>query len=227
MIRVPVRRFGRGSILGLTALLIAFALLQPQLFGGDGASGTRNLPRAGGGEVRPRPVETPIEVQAAAPAKAPEAAAPSPEVRAAFEGLGARLEIQPYDADAWMEVGALLVQVNDHARAAEAYAAAAESDPRRAEAHAQLGKALLFEGMVRVARIEFLRALAIDPTLAEVQLNLGITYSHGAPADIRAARVAWTRATELAPGTDVARQAAEYLAAYAEPASTPVPEPRG
>jgi tetratricopeptide (TPR) repeat protein len=225
MIHVPARRFGRGSILGVTGLLVALALIQPDIFSGDETSGTRNLPRAPGA-VQSRPAATPADAPATASPSAHQAPAPSPEVLATAQRLSERLEANPRDADAWIELGGLLMKAKDPTRGTEAFAAAVEADPTRADARAELGKALLFAGQLRLSRAELRRALAIDPNLAEVHLNLGITYSHAAPADIAAARAAWMRAAELAPGTEVARQAGEYLAAYAEPAPTPAVEPR-
>lgn len=236
MIRVPMRRFGRGSILGITGLLIALAVLQPRIFNGADEAGTRGLPRADrAAEVRQPAAAAPAASAPAAPSSAPAdathsgaptAGQPSAEVLAAAQLLTDRIEANPRDVDAWLELGNLLMKENDATRGTEAFAAAVEADPSRADAHALLGRALLFSGQLRLSRAELQRALAIDPTLAEANLNLGITYSHAAPADLVAARAAWTRAVELAPGTEIARQAGEYLAAYAEPAAAAVPEAR-
>ncbi len=216
-----MRRLGRGSILIAVAVLIGVVMLRPALFDDDDTSGTRGLPRARAGETSAGPGPDASSTSVAALAAGPTSTAAAGSPVTAFERLSTRLDADPNDSTAWMELGDLLLEQQDYARASEAFAAAAEASAGSAVARARLGKALLMDGMVRVARAELLRALAIDPTLAEAQLNLGITYSHAAPSDIDAARAAWTRAAELSPDTEIAKQAHAYLAAYAEPAPTP------
>lgn len=224
-----MRRLGRGSILIAVLVLVGIVMLRPTLFDDDGSSGTRGLPRARAGEsgAPARSTSTPLSsTSTPGAAQADASATPVPgSVLATFERLSSQLEANPNDSAAWIELGDLLLQEQDYARAAEAFAAATEASATDPVARARLGKALLMEGMVRVARGELLRALAIDPSQAEAQLNLGITYSHAAPADLEAARVAWTRAAVLAPGSEIAKQAEAYLAAYAEPQPTPTATP--
>lgn len=208
------------------AALVAVAVLQPRFFGEDEV--TRNLPGADaevpatGASVANQAHagavgETTTEGAASVEGAASDAVTPATAAASAVEELTTRIDADPGDADAWMALGTMLVTAEDYPRASEAFAAAVEARPDDASAHAQLGRALMFQGLLRVARAELHRAIELDPTLAEAHLFLGITYSHAAPADLDAARAAWTRTMELDPTSEFAKQASGYLEAYDEP----------
>jgi len=218
----------KGTVLAGVAILVAVALLQPHVFG-ENEGGSQNLPEADG--AAPATAVSAADQAHGAAASAPAApaegvpagATPPRPVEDALEQLTRRIEVDPNDVDAWMALGAMLTAAQDHARASEAFAAAVEARPDDAAAHAALGRALLYQGLLRVARQELVRAIELDATLVEAHLLLGITYSHAAPANLDAARAAWARTIELGPTSEFAKQATGYLEAYQQPAAA-VPE---
>lgn len=141
---------------------------------------------------------------------------------AALQELQERIEADPTDAEAWRILGGYFLTARDYPRAAEAFAAVLEFHEDDAETRANLGMALLYQGLVRVARAQLIEALVLDDSLAEAHLNLGITYSHASPASLDVARDEWERTIELAPDSDLANQAQDYLDAYTA-ASTDAP----
>ena len=218
----------KAIVLMGVALLVAIAVLQPRLFGDNEAS--RNLPGADAAVPATGPsaadqAHAGVVTESNPDSEAPVAVTPPAVVVDAIEELTARLDADPNDADAWMALGTMLTAAEDYPRASEAFAAAVEARPDDAAAHAELGRALLFQGLLRVARRELTSAIELDSTLAEAHLFLGITYSHTAPADLDAARAAWTRTIELDPTSEFAKQATGYLEAYQEPETEAEPTP--
>jgi cytochrome c-type biogenesis protein CcmH/NrfG len=208
-------RSARIAVLVLVALLLVGVVLQPKLFSGESEASNRGIPKADGPIATPAATAPAFDTAVVAPT-----ATPTADTAAAAQ-LSEQLQKNPGDAAAWQALGQLLARQKDYLRAAEAYSAAVDAAPNDAAARAQLGRALLFQGLVRLARRELKSALALDANNAEAQLYLGITYSHAAPTDIAAARTAWSAALALAPDTEIAKQAQQFLTTYAEPAATP------
>jgi len=212
-------KWTKGALLAVVGLLVLAVLLEPDFLRGEAEGELGDLPvasssdAAGDGSSEAATVNGSTDVQTAEGADIADAApTPPPEVMALFE----RIEADPGDSEAWKELAGMLVDAGDYLRAAEAYAAAVEADPDDGAARAGLGKALLFQGFVRVARAELIRAVELDPENPEARLNLGITYSHSAPANISAARAEWSLVVELAPDTELAASAQQYLDTYLE-----------
>lgn len=220
-------RWVKVAILGVVALMVAVVLVEPLLSddGEDSAVRDVSLPVAAesSGEQPASDATGAADAAADPAADASDSVAVEPTATPVdpFVEVQQRLEADDTDSEAWGDLGALLMAAQDYVRAAEAFAAVLELEPEHAAARADLGKALLFQGMVRVARAELARAAELDPTLVEGQLNLGVTFSHAAPADIPAARAAWQAVLELAPESQFATQAQQYLETYVaeEPAA--------
>ena len=81
-------------------------------------------------------------------------------------------------------------------KAIDYYRQALALDPRSAEAHARLGKVLLYQGDVDGAEASIFKALDLDPRLSEAHANLGAYYWSTRQAGIGAA---YLRAIELNP----------------------------
>lgn len=205
----------KAAVLGVVAVLILAVIVDPGFLTGGGDADSASLPLADGTSTAPSdPPSQFASDLAEGTAAAGDAVADTTNETDALEELFARIEADPDDPTGWIELAEILVENGDFVRASEAYAAAIEADESNAEARVGLGKALLFSGMLRVARAELTRALELDPNLAEAHLNLGITYSHSAPANLDAARAAWTTVIELEPDSEASVQAQAYLDSY-------------
>lgn len=203
--------------LAIVAVLIGAVLFESQVRGGSSGDDQRGLPQAN----QDLSVSAPSAAVAFDPDDTAEdgsaddtSAAVEPTATPLDEAIG-RIEADPLDAQAWHVLGTILLDQQDYFRAVEAFAAELEVSPDDPVARAELGKSLLFMGMLRAARAELRRALELDDSLAEAHLHLGVTYSHAAPADIPAAREAWERVVALEPpDSELAQQATAYLDAY-------------
>lgn len=148
---------------------------------------------------------------AAAPAGAKAAEGTGADPMAAAQAL---LERDPKNAVAWRDMGRLLAGRRDYLGAAEAFAEAVALAPEDARLRNDLGSALLYLGLVRVARAQFERSVAIDGAYPDARFNLAITLSHMQPPDTAGALQEWRRVVEMAPGADVAKMAQGYIDQY-------------
>lgn len=138
------------------------------------------------------------------------------------------LEQDPKNAAAWRDMGRLLAERKDYPGAAEAFAAALEITPDDARMRNDLGSALLYLGLVRVARAQFERSIVLDEAYPDARFNLAITLSHMQPPDTGRALQEWRRVVEMAPGTAVAKMAQGYIDEYTganKPGGTPSATP--
>jgi TolB-like protein/Tfp pilus assembly protein PilF len=92
-------------------------------------------------------------------------------------------------------------------KAIDYYRQALAQDPQSAEAHARLGKVLLYQGDVYGAEASIFKALNLDPRLSEAHATLGLYYWITRQAGIGAA---YLRAIELNPNN------ADALSYYAD-----------
>lgn len=208
------------------SLLVALVVVGLMQFGGGrlfGRSESR-LPAAD-----PRiAAATPAAAATAGPERASTAAGVDPMI-----AVQAALEKDPKDPAAWRSLGRLLAERKDYSGAAEAFAAAVEIAPDDARLRNDLGSALLYLGLVRVARAQFERSVAIDAAYPDARFNLAITLSHTLPPDTERALREWRRVVEMAPGTEVAKMAQGYIDEYtgtnkpsgSSPHGTPVTPP--
>jgi cytochrome c-type biogenesis protein CcmH/NrfG len=219
-----MQRWAKVAVLLAVAAMVAAVVLEPRIGGGGESSRSQLLPAA---EARAPATASAAEgaSDAGAGVSATVEAVATEEAISPFEQLQRRLEADATDIEAWKALGQLLLANQDYTRAAEAFAAALEIESGDARARADLGAALLYQGMVRVARAELRRAIELDPSLVDAQLNLGVTFSHTTPTDIPAARGAWETVIDLAPSSEFAVQAREYLAAYPVEAASTAAEP--
>lgn len=90
------------------------------------------------------------------------------------------------------------------------------SDPEDIEALVQLGALRFDNGEFEKAEEHWLTAIEIDPDTVEAHYNLGFAYSAAEPARMAEAAEAWAQVIELAPDTDIARNAQQHLSAMTE-----------
>ena len=82
------------------------------------------------------------------------------------------LKISRSDPDKWMGLAGVYLREGKIKDAQRAIDAAAELDPKRADLHAARGRILLAAGERNEARLEFQKALTLDPTSAEARAGL-------------------------------------------------------
>ncbi len=149
---------------------------------------------------------------------------PAQERKKRLDELEAKVLETPDDAAINAELGKIYFDDKAYARAADLFATSLEAAPGNASVRAQFAAALLYQGMLGMARREFQRAMTMDPSLPEPHYNLGIIMSHGVPQDIPGAVAHWNEVIRLAPNSEMAKSSEKFIASYATPeaGATPV-----
>lgn len=126
--------------------------------------------------------------------------------------LGLRkVETEPGNPQAWVELGRQYVEVGNFGQAAAAYREAARRAPASADVLKELGAVLLLGGRVAEAEKAFVLAVQLAPDLDDAWRNLGILHA-GAGRWAEAARC-FQRAAELRPDSaELHRALGEALA---------------
>lgn len=203
-----IARYARLSLLAALVIAGVLVLSGARLWGRDEGRLPAANPRLG--------ASTPAAASTAAASGTPGASA-TPASKAGVDPVTAlrkSLEQDPKNAGTWRDLGRVLAERKDYPGAAEAFAAAVEISPDDARMRNDLGSALLYLGLVRVARAQFERSVAIDGAYPDARFNLALTLSHVQPPDIDRALQEWRRVVEMAPGTEVAKLAQGYIDDY-------------
>jgi tetratricopeptide (TPR) repeat protein len=154
-----------------------------------------------------------------------EAAFKAGDLDAALRLFDAALALDQGRARSWNYVGGVHFAQGDLTRALAAFRRALELDPRDVRACNNLGTALERLGDYAGARRAYEQAVLVDPAYPITQRNLGILESRQ-PGNPDAARRAWERYLELAPGGAYAaevRRELDALKAAAPAPGSPVP----
>ena len=183
------------------------------------------------GSSEPQTARLPsAEREAARSAEAVAAPVPTAQATDGVQGRLAELEKRtaesPSDLEALTELAGIYFETRSYPRAADTFAAALELQPENARLRTDLAGSLLYQGMLGMARREYLRAIAADPALPDPHFYLAVILSHGNPQDIPSAVAEWREVIRLAPDSDLARTSQEYLTSYAaqeqaKPAASP------
>lgn len=132
---------------------------------------------------------------AAAPAAGmnPQAQMPTADMVNQMAGaLLARVQSNPADLDALVQLGNLYMDHKQFAPAIEYYAKALEVDPKNVNVRTDLGTCYFYAGDSKRAVQEFEKSLKIDPTHAQTLFNLGVVEQDGLK-DSKAAIAAWEK----------------------------------
>lgn len=119
------------------------------------------------------------------------------------------LELDPYLAIAYTNLGNIYFRKQDDVAAERMYLRALDIDPRQAEAQYNLGYVLLERGEPSKAIVHLKQAIAADPEFADAYFNLAMAYEH--LDDARSARPFWKRYVELDPQGTWAEVARRHL----------------
>ena len=85
------------------------------------------------------------------------------------------LKVSRTDPDSWMALAGVYLREGKIQEAQRAIDAAAEQDPKRADLHAARARVLRATGARKEARLEFQKALTLDPTSSEARAGLNST----------------------------------------------------
>ncbi|MCX7993618.1 MAG: tetratricopeptide repeat protein [Fimbriimonadales bacterium] len=93
----------------------------------------------------------------------------------ALSHFATAIELNPHDANAFLNAGDALYQLGAYSEAADAYSAGIERDPYNAQAWFTLGNCYFRLGVYDAAKIAYEQALAVDPKHKQAQHNLELT----------------------------------------------------
>ncbi|MFW5739883.1 MAG: tetratricopeptide repeat protein [Myxococcota bacterium] len=119
------------------------------------------------------------------------------------------LELDPYLAIAYTNLGNICFRRQDDDAAEQMYRRALELEPKQAEAHYNLGYVMLERGDADAAVPYFQAAIAADPTFSDAYFNLAMAFEH--VGDVQQARPCWQRYIELEPQGTWAEIARKHL----------------
>lgn len=119
------------------------------------------------------------------------------------------LELDPYLAIAYTNLGNICFRKHDDASSEVMYRRALEIDPGQAEAHYNLGYVMLERGEAAVAVKYFHAAIGADPTFADAYFNLAMAYEH--LGEVNKARPFWKKYVDLEPQGTWAEIARKHL----------------
>lgn len=181
--------------IGLAVVLIAFTVIMLQ-------------PRGG----------TAVPASAVSPSSGASSQSGQPSIDAAIvqriNALQEQIQKDPKDARALTELGGLLFEAQQYARAADIYNRVLDLEPGNNAVRLELGKAYFWQGMSSTAVKEFKKVIEADPTKAEAHYQLALALSHGSPPDIDAAIAEWQQVIKLAPDSDIAKKSEAFINSY-------------
>lgn len=134
---------------------------------------------------------------------------------AAVGALMERIQTDPKDLDALLQLGDQFYVAEDFATAASWFAKAAEVDPTETKALLALGAANFNQGNLDEAETAWQKVLEVDDKNVEAHYDLGFLYLNRQPPDMEGVKREWTLVTELAPDTDIAKTVQAHLDALA------------
>lgn len=143
-----------------------------------------------------------------------EVSSPEPSPQERIIELEDQLRDTPFDYDALTELGALYFGLRLYPRAADMFTRALDVRPGDSVLYNDLGSALLYQGMLELAKQYYTKSIESDPTLPDPHFNLAVIRSHANPPDIEAALAGWQEVIRLAPESDIAQTAIQYIEGY-------------
>jgi cytochrome c-type biogenesis protein CcmH len=167
-------------LIGILSALAVFGLAAPLAMEGADNGGWKRTTPVAGRRIAPRDAEV-ARLEAYAQGLAPPSANDGqdkqglPDVETMIERLAARLETAPADVEGWRMLGWSYANVQQPAKAADAYARAVKLQPRSAELRLAYAEALVATASGTVtadAVVQLERTLTLEPGHAEARYFL-------------------------------------------------------
>lgn len=130
------------------------------------------------------------------------------------EKISDAIEGNPQNGMKWVEMGDALRKVGRIEEAVDAYQVAASLMPRNLGLQSNLANLVSQKGDLKDAAARYRAILRVDPSLADVWLNLGVVYAQDKRMD--RARKAWKQALQHEPGHPKAQAYLAKLASMQE-----------
>jgi cytochrome c-type biogenesis protein CcmH/NrfG len=156
------------------------------------------------------PAPTPGPASAPAPAVAPPGAALG-SLSAEIRELGQIVEKDPKNRAAWVRLGNLHFDANQHAESIHAYTKALELDPKDPDVLTDRGVMYRAIGEYQLAAGEFRKAAEIDPKHLNSLMNLGVVLRD--LKDVEGAAKAWQSYLDRNPPPELADRIRKELEA--------------
>jgi Tetratricopeptide repeat len=160
----------------------------------------------------------------AAPAVTGSQSTPAPTAgldEARVAELMGRIQQDPNDTDALLELGDAFFQAGDYAAAESWLDKLVALEPTDVRARLALGATKFNLGDSDAAEAQWLEVLRLDTENVEAHYDLGFLYLNETPPDYDSVQREWSEVVRLAPGTDVADVVQQHLDALAAQSAAP------
>jgi cytochrome c-type biogenesis protein CcmH/NrfG len=148
--------------------------------------------------------------------------APTPALdEARVAELMGRIQQDPNDADALLELGDAFFQAGDYAAAQTWLDKLVALQPNNVRARLALGAAQFNLGDQDAAEVQWREVLTLDTENVEARYDLGFLYLNETPPDYDGVEREWSEVVRLAPGTDIADVVQQHLDALAAQSAAP------
>jgi cytochrome c-type biogenesis protein CcmH/NrfG len=140
--------------------------------------------------------------------------------QAKVAALMAKIQANPNDKQALLDLGDAFFKAGDYATSATWLEKAVALDGSNVTARLALGAARFNLGDSDAAKAQWNEALKLDANNVEAHYDLGFLYFNADPQDLAGVQREWGEVIALAPGTDVARVVKAHLDALKSQAPT-------
>lgn len=135
--------------------------------------------------------------------------------------LMGRIQTDPKDTAALLELGDLFFQAGDYSAAVTWLDKLVALEPNNVRGRLALGAAQFNLGDVETAETHWTEVLKVDPDNVEAHYDLGFLYLNQAPPDLDGVQREWAEVVRLAPNTEIAKVVQQHLDALATASFAP------
>ena len=135
--------------------------------------------------------------------------------------LMSRIQADPNDTAALLELGDAFFQAQDFTTSATWLAKLVDLEPNNVRGRLALGAALFNLGQSAEAEVQWLAVLDLEADNVEAHYDLGFLYLNETPPDYDGVQQQWSEVVRLAPGTEIADVVQQHLDALAAQSAAP------